>query len=208
MSTQNMFNKKLLAISLLFLFFCNFPISLFADNQRSYKVIEILDGDTIRIDTGEQVRLVGINTPEVTWDGKPLECWGEQAHYYLVEILLNQRIFLDHAYTANTRDVNGRILAYVYKSNNNYDINKHMIDIGYARNYPDYTHRREVQFAQSENFSKAQKLGFWGNQCNGSTYMPPNSSSTRAIVTKTTYKAPMIARYSVPNLISTYYTGN
>lgn len=203
-----MINKYLQVASLVWLFFSHFSLPVLADSHELYRVTEILDGDTIRIDTGDKVRLVGIDAPEVSWSGKPLECWGEQAHYYLTEVLLNQEIYLDHAYTSDTRDVNGRLLAYVYKYLNDTDINKHMIETGYARNYLEFTHPRENEFANVENSARNEKLGFWGNTCHGSTLLQINLVSNRTTLAKTHYSAPHISRFLTPNILSDYYTGN
>lgn len=33
--------------------------------QLTYKVLEVIDGDTFKIENGRRVRLIGINTPEL-----------------------------------------------------------------------------------------------------------------------------------------------
>lgn len=39
------------------------PLS-FAEQPRTVTVTKVIDGDTIELDTGEKVRLIGIDTPE------------------------------------------------------------------------------------------------------------------------------------------------
>ena len=46
----------------------------------NYRVVErIIDGDTLVLDTGERLRLIGVDTPETKHPNKPVEPFGKQA---------------------------------------------------------------------------------------------------------------------------------
>lgn len=77
-------------------------------------VIRAVDGDTIeaRIDDRvEDVRYIGVDTPETVKPGTPVQCFGPQASAFnhLVE---RRRVRL--VFGVERRDVYGRLLAYVY----------------------------------------------------------------------------------------------
>jgi micrococcal nuclease len=53
-------------------------------------VVEVVDGDTVRLqlgDTREDVRLIGIDTPETKHPTKPVECFGPEASAFLTRLL-------------------------------------------------------------------------------------------------------------------------
>ena len=54
------------------------------------EVVEVTDGDTIRVKTGrgvERVRLIGIDTPEVDHSGPNDDCFGEEAKAFLTAMI-------------------------------------------------------------------------------------------------------------------------
>ena len=58
-------------------------IGLGLEERTPFPVVEITDGDTIKIkdDNGdiEKVRIIGIDTPETVHPSKPVECFGKEA---------------------------------------------------------------------------------------------------------------------------------
>jgi micrococcal nuclease len=78
-------------------------------------VTRVVDGDTVeaRIDGDiEDVRLIGVDTPETVKPGAPVECFGPQASRFTHGALEGQRVRL--VFGAERRDVYDRLLAYVY----------------------------------------------------------------------------------------------
>lgn len=89
------------------------------------KVVEVYDGDTVKLSNGEKVRLLGIDSPEAHDSdklfrqarrvGMPIErikAVGEKAHAFARDRLLGR--FVELEFDAETRDRYGRLLAYVY----------------------------------------------------------------------------------------------
>jgi len=81
---------------------------------RAY-VVRAIDGDTIeaRIDGElEDVRYIGVDTPETVKPGTPVQCFGPQAHRFNGRLVTHRRVRL--VFGVERRDVYGRLLAYVY----------------------------------------------------------------------------------------------
>jgi micrococcal nuclease len=79
------------------------------------RVVRVIDGDTIvvRLDgRDEDVRLIGIDTPETVKPDTPVQCFGERASHFTKRRLTGKRVRL--VFGAERRDVYGRLLAYVY----------------------------------------------------------------------------------------------
>jgi micrococcal nuclease len=78
-------------------------------------VIRVVDGDTVeaRIEGEiEDVRLIGVDTPETVKPDAPVECFGPQASQFTHRVLERQSVRL--FFGVERRDVYGRLLAYVY----------------------------------------------------------------------------------------------
>jgi micrococcal nuclease len=78
-------------------------------------VARVIDGDTIEARIGdrvEDVRLIGVDTPETVKPGTPVQCFGPRASHFTKQLLEGQRVRL--VFGAERRDVYGRLLAYVY----------------------------------------------------------------------------------------------
>jgi micrococcal nuclease len=78
-------------------------------------VVRVIDGDTIevRIDgRREDVRLIGVDTPETVKPGTPVQCFGPQASHFTHSLLEGKRVRL--IFGVEQRDIYGRLLAYVH----------------------------------------------------------------------------------------------
>ena len=78
-------------------------------------VTRVVDGDTIEARIGgrdEDVRLIGIDTPETVKPDTPVQCFGERASHFTKRRLTGRRVRL--VFGVERRDVYGRLLAYVY----------------------------------------------------------------------------------------------
>lgn len=107
----------LLAVSLIVaLSYILFPGEAREGLAGPYPVDRVTDGDTIIVlldGTEEQVRLIGVDTPEsVHPDPVRNVPYGRVAAGYTRERLLGQQVYLE--YDVETRDKYGRLLAYVW----------------------------------------------------------------------------------------------
>jgi micrococcal nuclease len=78
-------------------------------------VLRAVDGDTIEVlvdGQREDVRYIGVDTPETVKPGTPVQCFGPQAHRFNARLVTHKRVRL--VFGVERRDVYGRLLAYVY----------------------------------------------------------------------------------------------
>lgn len=79
------------------------------------EVVRVVDGDTVeaRIDGEvEDVRLIGVDTPETVKPDAAVECFGPQASSFTHRVLEGKRVRL--VFGVERRDVYDRLLAYAY----------------------------------------------------------------------------------------------
>jgi endonuclease YncB( thermonuclease family) len=77
-------------------------------------VVWVYDGDTVKLEDGEKVRLIGLNAPELGHDGQPSQAYARAATRALEQSLETQdhRVLL--RYGAERKDHYGRSLAHVF----------------------------------------------------------------------------------------------
>lgn len=79
-------------------------------------VIRAVDGDTIEARIGgraENVRYIGVDTPETVKPDTPVQCFGPRASAFNHRLVEGKRVRL--VFGVERRDVYGRLLAYVYR---------------------------------------------------------------------------------------------
>jgi micrococcal nuclease len=95
------------------------------------EVTRVVDGDTVEVSLDghtEDVRYIGIDTPETVKPGAPIECFGPEAHDFNERLVDGKTVRLD--FDAERRDVYGRLLAYVHVGNT--FVNAELVREGYA----------------------------------------------------------------------------
>jgi micrococcal nuclease len=98
----------------------------------SATVVRAVDGDTIevRIDgTEEDVRYIGVDTPESVKPDTPVQCYALRASHFNAGLVEGETVRL--VFDAERRDVYGRLLAYVYVGDE--FVNAELVRRGYAR---------------------------------------------------------------------------
>lgn len=123
-----------------------------------HRVIRVYDGDTITLDNGEKIRLLGINTPEVG-GFKPLEAGGLAARDWLREKILDKpvRVELD----AEPRDKYKRLLANLFDESGLH-LNLELVRLGLATTdiYPPSL-KYSSALMQAEREAEQQHRGLW-----------------------------------------------
>lgn len=79
------------------------------------RVLRVVDGDTLRVRIGgkvEDVRLIGVDTPETVDPEEPVQCFGPRASRFSKRLAGGQRVRL--VFGAERRDAYGRLLAHAY----------------------------------------------------------------------------------------------
>ena len=138
-----------------------------ATESASYRIIRVIDGDTVTIskhDTVETVRLIGIDTPEVVDPRKPVQCYGKEAFEKAKEVLTGKTVILTSDTTQGELDKYKRLLRYVYLEDGT-NFNEYMIREGYAHEYTyqsnPYAFQKE--FKAAETYAREHKKGLWAD---------------------------------------------
>ena len=130
-------------------------------------LIEVTDGDTIRVDVGgrnEPVRLILIDAPETHDPNRPPECFGQEATTYLSWLLsLGGDLYLET--DVSDRDRFGRLLRYVWLDFGDgevYLVNEALVRAGYAAFStfpPDVKYVEEIR--EAGQFARENGYGLW-----------------------------------------------
>lgn len=126
-------------------------------------VNKVIDGDTIEIDNGIKVRLLGIDTPETKDTRKPVECFGKEAAAETKRLLEGNIVILEK--DVSDKDKYKRLLRYIYlplEEGQVVFVNDYLIREGFAKalNYPPDVKYNE-QLREAEKFAKESKKGMW-----------------------------------------------
>ncbi|MGH2981456.1 MAG: thermonuclease family protein [Solirubrobacterales bacterium] len=95
-------------------------------------VTRVVDGDTVEVTIDgqqEDVRYIGIDTPETVNPGEPVQCFGPQSSAANKRLVEHRTVRL--VFDRERRDVYGRLLAYVYAGDR--FVNARLVRLGYAR---------------------------------------------------------------------------
>lgn len=125
-------------------------------------VVSVVDGDTIKIEGGEVVRYIGMNTPETVAPGRPIECYGKEASVKNKELVLGKTVELEK--DVSDRDKYGRLLRYIWIGDEM--VNETLVREGYAQvsTYPpDVKH--QPQFVEAQRLAKEEARGLWSSTC-------------------------------------------
>lgn len=118
----------------------------------------VIDGDTFETESGEKVRLIGINAPEMS------DFYGLKAKRYLKNLVENKIVDLETDNISNDRDRYQRLLRYVIIDG--IDINKKMIADGFAFAYLKYKFSKSDLYENAQIRAREMNLGIWGNSQN------------------------------------------
>jgi micrococcal nuclease len=143
-----------------------------AHNYDDILVARVVDGDTLKLENGERVRLIGIDTPEMHESSKLLrdskrtgadvrtiQALGKRSYEFVRPLLENQRVRLE--FDVEKRDKYGRLLAYVFLKNGTF-VNAEIVKQGYASlmTYPPNVKYVDL-FKQLYVEARESKKGLW-----------------------------------------------
>lgn len=154
--------KRFLGLSLiavLAFLSCSSPATSLEAPRRSGLVHWVIDGDTFQLETGERIRLIGVDTPEYQPWKKRVQFYGQEASAYSKQILSQKKVWLESDVTK--KDKYGRTLAYVYLENGDF-VNLRLVEEGYAKaKYYKPNGRHRKIFKDAEKKAKAARKGMW-----------------------------------------------
>ena len=151
-------------------------IGISSASAANYQVVSIHDGDTLTLAIGEKVRLLQIDTPEIS----PAECYGAEARKVLIQIIGKSAITLESDAISDDKDRYGRLLRYVKIRKIN--VNLRLIEIGAATPYFYNGEKGKYsgQLLKAAQNAKAKKIGLW-KACPGTKLEPLKPATTGAL---------------------------
>ncbi|HPF45712.1 MAG: thermonuclease family protein [Alphaproteobacteria bacterium] len=130
--------------------------------ENYYRVIEIIDGDTLRLENNIEVRLVGLQAPKIALGRKNFNPWplGNEAKDTLAALALNKNVTL--LYGGRKMDRYGRALAHLFLEDGTW-IQGEMVKRGMARVYSFADNRSVVEeLLEEEKIARHTGTGIWG----------------------------------------------
>lgn len=129
--------------------------------EETGRVVEVEDGDTVRVLVGGKVhtvRLVGIDAPERSHPGRPKEYFADEAAAYLSSLCSGKTVAMEAG--AEDADVHGRLLRYLFLPDGRL-VNLEMVREGYAYAMRRFSFSRSAEFLQAEQGARREGAGLW-----------------------------------------------
>ena len=141
-----------------------FATPALAQSTQSVTVVRVVDGDTIEVNPAvsgtEDVRLLGVDTPETVDPNEPVEPYGPEASAFTNQQLEGERVTL--IFDQERTDQYGRVLAYVQISGRSETFNETLLKQGYAQLYVvPPNDRYEARFSQAQDQARQAQRGIW-----------------------------------------------
>jgi len=140
-------------------------LSIAPIHHEEYRVLRVIDGDTIDVETSagvKRVRYIGVDTPETVHPSKPVECMGKEASAYNKSLVEGKMVRLER--DVSDSDKYGRWLRYVYVDNQM--VNELLLQEGYANMV---TYAPDVRYVEHfrilEQQAREEQKGLWGSTC-------------------------------------------
>lgn len=137
-------------VSLLFLASAAINVYFLRSSTRSnyHKVLRVIDGDTVKLESGRVVRLAGINAPEKGF------CGYSEAKKYLSDLVEGKTVESKYS----SQGVYGRQLAYLYLDD--LFINKDLLEKGLVR-YEGRAINKQLGLMKANKLAKENKAGLY-----------------------------------------------
>ncbi len=128
---------------------------------REAQVARVVDGDTLRLDDGRSVRLIGVNAPELGREGRPPEPLAEVATRHLAALVAASAGRVGLVSGEQSRDRYGRTLAHAFgRDGRNWEAQQLAAGLGFAVALAPNTALAACQFA-AEAAARAAGRGVW-----------------------------------------------
>ena len=144
------------------------PARAALDLSERARVVEVIDGDTLLLDDGRPVRLVGIQSPKLPLGRAGFEAWplAEEAKAALAALTLGRDVAL--GYGGRRNDRHGRELAHLYLLEGTGEaglwVQGALLEAGMARVYSFADNRALVaEMLARERRARANRRGIWAD---------------------------------------------
>ncbi|MCD4824341.1 MAG: thermonuclease family protein [Phycisphaerae bacterium] len=126
-------------------------------DKTCYTVKRVIDGDTLVLDNGDTVRLIGVDTPETKHPEIPVQRFGKEASEFTRRMAEGREVTLE--FDGPREGVYGRKLAYVFVGKTL--LNVKIIRRGYGYAYTRFPHARMAEFIEAERQARYKQYGLW-----------------------------------------------
>ncbi len=139
------------------------PATATAFERIKAQVVEVVDGDTIKVAIEGQVysvRYIGIDTPESVHPDEPVEWMGPEASEANRQLVEGRTVYLER--DVSETDRYGRLLRYVFLEDGTF-VNAELVRLGYAlvSTYPPDVRYQDLFLRMQEEAREAGR-GLWG----------------------------------------------
>ena len=121
---------------------------------------KVIDGDTIKLDGGERVRLIGVDTPEKDDSRPAMRQLAAAATGFTRRLCERRSVRLE--YDFERQDRYGRTLAYVFLKDGTF-VNAEIVQQGYGFAYTRFPFRYLEEFRAYEREARAAGRGLWAS---------------------------------------------
>lgn len=147
--------------TLLFVFLLSFSFIqfIFAQSVREkVKILKAYDGDSILLADGREVRLLGVDAPEIHHPTLPEQRFGKEAAEFVRELAEGKEAELEFE-EDNKKDKYNRTIAYVYIGDKL--LNAELLKNGFAYVYVKYPFRLKEEFIKYQQDAIKARKGLW-----------------------------------------------
>lgn len=142
------------------------PVLACADLTQGFsaRVVAVTDGDTVILDNGDKLRLIGLQAPKLPLGRPDFEAWplADEAKAVLEELSLGQMV--EVRFGGARQDRHGRVLGHMFVGDDEVWAQDAMLRAGMARVYSFSDNRSCLEaLYQAEAVARAENAGIWSD---------------------------------------------
>ncbi|OGF44798.1 MAG: hypothetical protein A2452_08845 [Candidatus Firestonebacteria bacterium RIFOXYC2_FULL_39_67] len=122
------------------------------------KIAKVFDGDTLLLQDGRTIRLIGVDSPETNHPTLPVQRFGKEASEFSKRFAEGKDCEVEFE-EQNKKDVHGRFVAYVYVEGKL--LNAELLKGGFAYVYTKYDFRLKQDFIKYQKQAIKERKGLW-----------------------------------------------
>lgn len=131
---------------------------LAGQQESTFLVTRIIDGDTVVLEGIGTVRLIGVDTPETVDPRRPVQRFAREAAAFTRTLLTGRRVRLD--YDRDRTDRYNRTLAYLFLLDGTF-VNAEIVRLGYGFAYTRFPFKHLAEFRRLEREARDHRRGLW-----------------------------------------------
>jgi micrococcal nuclease len=132
--------------------------------EGTYRVARVIDGDTLLLESGQRLRLQGIDAPETVKPDYPVEPWGPEASAFAHQFVERAKGEVRLVFGIERIDAYGRQLAFVWHGDQM--LNAELVRAGLARARLGYRYSGTMKrvLAEAEQEARDARRGIWSGE--------------------------------------------